>query len=133
MLPDDQPEPIRALLGLFVVLARRRIGQTRHADISAATGIGVTRLQRLAGTWRPGLECPALTIKELPAISGFAAGVLGVDARAVGRWLAGLADLRESEAVVSAIRRIAVAAVERRIELADVELPAALAELLGKT
>lgn len=132
-MPADPPEPIRAMLGLFSLLGRRRLGQTRQADISAATGIGVTRLQRLAGTWRPDRDCPPVDVVEVRSLARFAAGVLGVEERAIGRWLAGLADGREVAAVVAAIRRLAKEAVERQVTLADVELPAALAELLGKT
>jgi len=130
MSSDETPEPIRALLGLFALLGKRRIGQTRHVDISAATAIGVTRLQRLAGTWRPGLDCPPIDVREVRALARFSAWVLGVDERAIGRWLAGLEDGRERESVVSAIRRLAIAAVERRVEIGDVELPGALRQLL---
>ena len=130
MSTDENPEPIRALLGLFSLLGKRRIGQTRHVDISAATGIGITRLQRLAGTWRPGLDCPPIDVREVRALAKFSAGVLGVEERAIGRWLAGLEDGRERESVVSAIRRLAVAAVERRVELGDVDLPDGLRQLL---
>lgn len=130
MATDENPEPIRALLGLFSLLGKRRIGQTRHVDISAATGIGVTRLQRLAGTWRPGLDCPPINVAEVRALAGFSAGVLGVEERSIGRWLAGLEDGRERESVVSAIRRLAVAAVERHVALGDVDLPEGLRQLL---
>lgn len=132
MSTDDHEKPIRALLGLFTVLARRRLGNCRVADIEAATGLGRTRLQRLAGVWRPHLVCPPIDVVEIRAISAFSAGVLGVDERAIGRWLAGLADGREETSVVSAIRRLTKEAVERQVTLADVELPAALAELLQK-
>jgi hypothetical protein len=129
-MPADPPEPVRALLGLCSLLGRRRLGQTRQADIAAATGIGVTRLQRLAGTWRPDRDCPPVDVVEVRALAGFAAGVLGVEERVIGRWLAGLEDGRERVAVVAAIRRLAVAAVERRIELGDVDLPDDLRRLI---
>lgn len=132
MATDEHEKPIRALLGLFTVLARRRLGNCRVADIEEATGLGRTRLQRLAGVWRPHLVCPPIDVVEIRAISAFAAGVLGVDERSVGRWLAGLADGREETSVEAAIRRLAREAVERQVTIADVELPAALAELLKK-
>lgn len=124
------PEPIRALIGLFSVLAKRRIGNCSHAAISSATGIGVTRLQRLAGTWRAHLDCPPIDVVEVRAIAEFAAPVLGIEPRPIGRWLAGLEDGRERESVVSAIRRCTVAAVERRVVVDDVALPADLRRLL---
>lgn len=127
------PEPIRCLLGLFSVLAKRRIGNCSHAAISSATGIGVTRLQRLAGTWRPDRDCPPVDVVEVRALARFAAEVLGVEERAVARWLAGLADGREVESVVSAIRRCTVAAVERRVVVDDVALPDDLRRLLLPT
>jgi len=130
MSTDDHEKPIRALLGLFTVLARRRLGNCRVADIEAATGLGRTRLQRLAGVWRPHLVCPPIDVVEIRVLSAFAAGVLGIDQRSIARWLAQVEDLRERESVVSAIRRLAKEAVERQVTIAEVELPAALAELL---
>lgn len=131
MASDEQHKPVRALLGLLTVMSRRRIGQVRHADIAAATAIGVTRLQRLAGTWRPHLPCPALDIVEAAALARFSAPVLDVDERTIARWLCAVADGREKTACVSAVRRVAAAAVERHVELDDVPLPDGLRELLG--
>lgn len=128
----DHLQNARALLGLFSVMARRWSGTTQVA-ISTATGLGVTRLQRLAGTWRPSLKCPPIDVAEAHALAEYAAGVLGVDQRLVALWLCGLADKKQAAQVEAAIKRRARQAVEKPARtINDVALPDSLADLLRK-
>lgn len=127
----DHSANCRALLQLFALISRRRQPGTTQADISAATAIGMTRLQRLGGTWRAHEVCPPPDLAEIHELAGFAAPLLGLNRKVCALWLAGLADKRQAAQVKASVERLAKQAVERPARsIKDVELPNDLAALI---
>lgn len=111
-MPSDPTTTRHALLELYARLGRSsRTTRTGPAPVSiqtlqTATGIPVTRLRALAGTYRREKEPTPLRPEELRAIGEAAEELLGVPWLAISRALVGLDGDDEERQVAAALAKV---------------------------